>query len=334
MEVTHSAFDRLPAPIDTPWLRIPESRARRFSITIIGDIRVEARSEMRQARFGGLSRDTFVFSPVTLTISGTALNMAKEAVAVFTRTEVIARIGNDEFTPTIREHLTKLDAVAHLTVDEGMRNSGIIIIRDGSAEHPGGVRLLISGEPAPSHRLSTGDIDEFAEPIRANDLLFVDGYSILRPESASAVRKAMLMARESGRQVCIDLVPHNIDEFLKAEEIQGYVALANYVIVEAGTLAKVLGLPHEYPLAVGDIGRILPVMDTRFPGNACWLLRYGKGNMDEVVMYKKDVKYVHYHTGYMSAPSAARAGYGDKVAAHELAYLLRNENLVMSQPET
>jgi sugar/nucleoside kinase (ribokinase family) len=292
------------------------------SITILGDIRIEARSELTHLTFPDITHDALAFSSARLTISGTAVNMAKQAVAAFGETAIIAKIGEDEFSIAIRDHIDALGIKSHLIIDPSIGNGAIIIVRDDNRANPGGSRLLISSEPAPSHRLSIDDIDSFESQLTATSLLFVDGYSLLRQASGLAVRRAVSIAQTAGARICVDLVPHDLERYISSTQLRPYLNSADYIIAEARTVAAIFGLPNTYPFTTDDVQAVLPAIDEYVPGNPYWLLRYGIGDMEDVLMYRRHEIKLDYHTGYAAAPRADQAGYGDRIAVRELVALL------------
>ena len=293
-----------------------------YTLVIIGDIRIEARAEFAGSMFTELSNDRISFSPARAEISGTAVNVAKEAAKLFREVTVISKIGSDGFTAAIRQHINSLGVRSKLILDPELGNGVVVIVRDENPDRPGGVRLLISGAPAPSHGLHTNDVDTFKTDLVAADLVYFDGYSIIRPASATAIARVLDIIATSNGLACVDLVPHNLYDYLSADELRPYLRSVNCIITEARTVAGLLKLPHDYPFAYADTRRLLPALDEYVPECPYWILRYGLGDMEETLMYRRDMLCRGYNTGYATANSVDRAGYGDKIAVQELAELL------------
>jgi sugar/nucleoside kinase (ribokinase family) len=321
MNVDHDNPKQRAVPVGLGRLR-QEGMPRRFAVTVIGDIRVEVRGILPSARFADVERDLLVFAPLSLKISGTAVNVATAAVDVFARTTVIARIGDDALTAAIRAHLEALGASSHLVVDPDIGNGLVVLIRDQDPSRLAGVRLLISGDPAPSHRLSPDDVRAYKGTIEASDLLLLDGYSLLSPCSRSAVVDAARIARDAGVQVGLDLLPHDLDNYLGLDDIKRHIALADYVIVEARTLSRTLLQSSADPFATRDLPGLLARINADFDRRHVWLLRFGLGDIDESLIYANGRIYCYEVTGYASEASADRVGFGDRLSMVQLAQLL------------
>jgi sugar/nucleoside kinase (ribokinase family) len=293
-----------------------------FSLAVIGDIRVEARTELPHVVFPEIRGDVLAFAPTRLKIAGTGINMSAAGAAVFEHVTLVAKIGSDEFTPTIREYVRSLGITPGLVVDPALPNGSVLIVRDGSLASPGGFRLLVSSEPAPSHRLLDSEVESFRTDLARADLVFFDGYSIIRPDSAKAMIRVLDICADGGVPVCIDLVPHSLNEYIGISGLRPYIARADYVIAEARTMAALLSRPHEYPFSLANVRELIPCLDEYLPGNRHWILRFGLGDMAESLIYRRGEVLRQYDTGYAEAGPLEKAGYGDKIAVRELAALL------------
>jgi sugar/nucleoside kinase (ribokinase family) len=293
-----------------------------YTAVIIGDIRIEVRAELTGSVFTDLEQDAISFSPARVEISGTAVNVAKEAIGVFREVTIISKIGSDGFTAAIRQYIDALGVRSNLILDPDLGNGVVIIVRDENPDRPGGVRLLVSGTPAPSHGLDTQDVDEAKSELMTADLVYFDGYSIIRPTSALAIAQVLEIRAASNGLTCVDLVPHNLYDYLSVDELRPYLMSVSCVITEARTMAGMLKLPHDYPFTFTDVTMLLPALDEYVPKHPYWILRYGQGDMEETLIYRRGELSRCYSTGYAMADRMDRAGYGDKIAVRELAALL------------
>lgn len=301
---------------------IDATKTKRFEIAIIGDIRVEMRTSFRSVAFDEITEDTFLFAPIHVTIAGSAMNMAKAAVQLFARVHVLSCIGSDEFTPLIREAITLSGAVPHVVVDGGLVNGAVMVLRDRPRSGPLGRRLLISSAPSPNHNLTVEDVVKLRHVIDGSDVLFVDGYSLLGEVSRESVLRAQHIAHQSSTTVCLDLVPHRIDEYLSLPQVVPHIRAADVVISEARTIARLCKLPAPYPFTGDCFSQLLAFIDDSLPTSVHWILRFGEADIQEVLLHSRDGSDVHFDTGYVELGTADRAGFGDYLAASELRWLL------------
>lgn len=149
-------------------------------------------------------------------------------------------------------------------------------------------------------------------------MLVTDGYSLLSPVSREALHAAVGIARDAGTKVAFDLVPHDVDARLPADAVLPTLALADLVISEAPTLARLLGRPA--PAAGPEVRELLPVLDRVVPGRPLWLLRFGATSLEQVLAYQRECLLAEHPSGY--GDGVERAGFGDRLAASELYWWL------------
>lgn len=294
---------------------------RRFSLVIIGDIGIEFRAELTDRRFTELGEDHLTYAPAEALVSGTAVNLARRSAEAFVTVAVVGKIGDDAFTPVIRQSLRDLGVRDLLTVQPGMPNHCTMMLRDRPAGGRPGVRLLVAGDTAPSRLLTAQDVHRHAGAIEAADALFLDGYSLLSPLSRAALLAAARVAHSAGTLVAFDLVPHDVDARLAPAEVLPLLDAADVIISAAGTLARLLGRPPARDSA--SVRDLLTAVDgDRDP---LWLLRFGPTGMEFAAAYQRDTLLLEYPTGYGSG--GEHAGYGDRLAVSELYWwLARNSD--------
>jgi hypothetical protein len=274
------------------------------------------RTALPEGRFTTIDRDLFVSAPIQALVSGTAVNMAKAAAPLFDAT-VIAKIGSDDFTSVIRATASNIDARWRLMQDRDTPNGKIIIVRDAPAPRTPGNRLLISGTPAPSLQMSAADVRTQDQYILHSELFFADCYALLAADSASALSAALDMAGQANALRCLDLVPHDLHEYVDFAFLANYLSRAEVVISSARTLAALLGgNPGTGSFSLHSLAPLITRINALdFPVHY-WFLRFGVGDMQETVMLSREVPVIHYQTGYINA--VEHAGFGDHVAAWEL----------------
>lgn len=307
-----------PSRSPAEWPGLDGAAERRFSLFVIGDAGVEVRASLPDVRFAELGADRLTYAPARAVVAGTAVNLARCAARYFGRVSVLAKIGEDDYTPVIRRELRRIGADGRLRVEAGAPNGVSVMLRDRPRGNGPGVRLLVVQDEPPGRRLTAAEVRAEAAGIGAADVLVTDGYSVLSPVSRAALREAAHLARAAGTRVAFDLVPHDIDARLPASAVLPALACADLVFAEAATLARLLG--HPAPADGDEVRRLPPVLDRAVPGRPLWLLRFGATALEHVLAYRRGCLLMEYSTGY--ADGVRRAGFGDRLAACELYWWL------------
>lgn len=291
----------------------------RFALTVVGDVRLELRTEVPDRSFRELDHDHLTYAPVRFVVSGTAVNLARHARAHFARIEVVAKVGDDAFTRIVEDELGRLGVGGRLHVQKGMASGFTLMLRDAAGEERDSVRLLVASDPAPGGCLTVQDVRDSKDVLERTDAVFCDGYSLLSATSRAAVAEALALARAAGVRTAFDLVPHDIHHRLPPGLVWPVLESADIVIVEAATAAGLVGLPRPAPHPVPPPA-LLAALDEALPGRPLWLLRYGEGGMENSLAYRHGELMLSYDTGYTAA--ADKAGVGDRIAAAELYWQL------------
>ncbi|MFA1544055.1 carbohydrate kinase family protein [Actinomadura monticuli] len=300
------------------WPGLDGAAERRFALLVIGDAGIEVRASLPDVRFADLSADRLCYAPARALVAGTAVNLARCAAGYFRRVGVLAKIGDDGYTPVIRRELRRIGADDHLLVEAGAPNGVSVMLRDRPRGGGPGVRLLVVHDEPPGRRLTAPEVAAASAAIEDADVLVADGYSVLSPVSRAALDEAARIAASAGTRVAFDLVPHDVDARLPASDVLPALARADLVFSEAPTLARLLGRPA--PSRADGVRALLPVLDREVPGRPLWLLRFGATSLERVLAYRRGRPPVEYATGYRDG--VERAGFGDRLASCELYWWL------------
>ncbi|NKZ04127.1 PfkB family carbohydrate kinase [Actinomadura latina] len=300
------------------WPGLDGATERRFTMFVVGDAGIEVRASLPDVRFAELGADRLSYAPARAVVAGTAVNLARCAARRFRRVGVLAKIGDDDYTPVIRRELRRIGADDHLHVEAGVPNGVSVMLRDRPCGGGPGVRLLVVHDEPPGRRLTAAEVAAESAAIAAADVLVADGYSVLSPVSRAALEEAARIAGAAGTRVAFDLVPHDIDARLPASDVLPLLARAGLVFSEAPTVARLLGRPA--PAGGDEVRAMLPVLDRAVPGRPLWLLRFGPTSLERVLAYQRGRPLMEYPTGY--GGDVRRAGFGDRLASCELYWWL------------
>ncbi|MES9541224.1 MULTISPECIES: PfkB family carbohydrate kinase [unclassified Actinomadura] len=308
------------APPRSPlaWPGLDGVAERRFALFVVGDAGIEVRASLPGVRFAELGADRLCYAPARLMAAGTAVNLARCAVGYFRRVDVLAKVGDDDYTEAIRRELCRIGAADRLVVEPGVPNGVSVMLRDDHGGRGPGVRLLVVQDEPPARRLTAADVRAAAAGIEEADVLAVDGYALLAADSRAALHEAVRTARAAGTRVAFDVVPHDIDARLPASCVLPVLEQADLVVSEAHTLARLLG--HPPPADGRGPQDLLPVLDRAVPGAPLWLLRFGPTSLERVLAHRRGRAPMEYPTGY--AAGVRRAGFGDRLTSCELYWWL------------
>ncbi|MEV4517429.1 PfkB family carbohydrate kinase [Dactylosporangium sp. NPDC049525] len=284
---------------------------RSGTLTIVGDVRLDIRSMLPAGALADTAADTDLFAPMTLTVAGTAANLASFAVQHFAQVNVIAGVGDDFATAGIRDHLQRLGVGQHLFGKPGHANATTVILRMGD-----GARVMVSSDPSPNHLLSVEDIDTVAAVLAASDLVFTEGHFLRGAASRPAVHHLVDVCAGLGVPVCFDLVPHDLAGFVPLAELAPLLARCSVAIASAQTAAALLGRPGAERQDDGFAWWAAEQLTRVVGADTTWLIRWGPTNIEQVVSSRPGAAPRAYATGYELA--AEKTAYGDRVAAAEL----------------
>ncbi|HEU5421825.1 MAG TPA: carbohydrate kinase family protein [Streptosporangiaceae bacterium] len=301
------------------WPRLHLSAVRRFSIAVIGEIRIDIRTQLAGVRFREVTADRLAFAPIDLVVSGTAVNFARPALEYFAKVDLIAKIGQDSFALLIRTKLDELGVTAHLLPASNVANGMVAVIHETGEDGVSGARLMIADSVSPGLTLTAEDIRDKAAVLRSADALFIDGYALLYQTSAEAICAAADLAHEGGALVCFDLVPHDIYQRIALPAVMPALERADVIVSQADTLSGMLGTISTES-SFDSIGGQVRLLDDELKHQPLWLIRSGPHSIDFVYAYQQDRIENVYSTDYYS--QLPPMGFGDRLTAGELYLLL------------
>ncbi|WP_186001611.1 carbohydrate kinase family protein [Streptomyces sp. IB201691-2A2] len=281
---------------------------------ILGDLRVDFRSRIRDHRFALLPSDHLEFAEIVMKVSGTAVNLARPARHHFSAVDVISCIGTDHFSSVIRSALDDLDVRCHLQEVPDIHNGTSLLVREPDLKGP---RLLVASKSTPVSRLSIEHVRGVHQILESANVLFADGYLALHEASRAAMTEAARITRSAGGVFCFDLLPHHAERYFSLSELQDILEMSDIVISSARTFARLLSLDDPYPYRAEHVTALVRRNLSNTPGrDATWLLRFGIKDLQDTAVCRNGAVSAVYDTGYLAAED--KSEYGDRLAAREL----------------
>ena len=177
--------------------------------------------------------------------------------------------------------------------------------------------------PSANDAFGLDDLDELGPVLGAVDLVVTDGYAMRHTGRRLATLAAMTEARSAGARVVFDVVPHDCFRRYELDDLLTFARSASVVIIEARTLLGFLGTPMGNVVESASVDHVAAVAGQLWPDKKIVFLRFGIGNVDEVIGLDANRAAVRYRTGY--AGSATPRGFGDRLAVDELARLMTDQ---------
>jgi len=282
----------------------------------LGDIRLELSGLLEHQAFTDITRDRLLYGPLQLTVAGTAVNAARSLARRFAGVTVAGKVGADDIGRLAIAQIRSIGAQPVLISVAHVGTGLSVVLRDAPRDGASR-RLLVSGIPTPLATLAPADVQVLEPAISSNDLFLTDGYCMLWEQSRQAVVSCLRIARHSGRRACLDLVPHDIDSRLAVTDLSPALELADMVVIEATTLARLLEAPAGSYVEDHAVDGLVPAIADQ-PWAPLWMIRYGYGGISTTAVVRRGAVVDRYETGYASVSPAHRTGFGDEVTATDI----------------
>lgn len=285
-------------------------------VTIFGDLRLEMKVRLNGLQFSEMIENVYSISDLRLQVAGTGPNAADAFAELFESVALIARVGGNPYEIAHIKSSLAARGLAAILIEDPSSDVGLCLsIRDGSDR---AVRLLIVNERAPLRRFNRADVTLLRETLQSSEVFVADTYCCLTSEGRLALEEGLRLARSLGVKSCLDLVPHDIFAYCTLEDLKPILGIADMLIVEARTLARLCGLVEIPPVVSASwvrnkLGGIL----SRW-GGPTWVLRFGVGDVSESLVVLDGEELDEYSSEYASADPSTLHGFGDRLTARDV----------------
>jgi sugar/nucleoside kinase (ribokinase family) len=307
------------------------------SVVVFGDVMVDVRATMTRYSYqGAVAREAAVDGRLGLAVAGTGVNMARALTDQFDTVGLVGAYGYDATGDLIGRCLETERFTTWPLRPTGATTGLVIVLRDGArADAPHGDRIVVADRGA-NDAVAVTDLDALEGLISDADLVCADGYGLLHEPRRTATLHAMRLARAAGHDVFCDLVPHDLDQHFRPEQLEHWLADATIVGTSGTTLARLLGLPVDPTEPLDhDTALLVAAQAGDRLGITTMFVRFGYGHCSWSLAYDREERLLWCEpTDYPSLPPDQLATFGDTLTAHELRRLhdYRRDELRTGRP--
>lgn len=228
-------------------------------------------------------------------IGGAGTTFAKAAKSAGFATSLLSKVGYDFIGDYLLNDL-RIAGITPLICQDKETSSGKVIIIEDKFDQ----KTMVSHRGANS-KLNTDDVS--VNMLAGVDLLYISGYTILEKPQSDAVIAMINAAKELGKFVFIDVVPHRVFCTPQHSELKKMLHRADGLSIEIGTARRMLQLDNaEVDVVLSSLSDTYRFI-IAIPDNNTFLVNTN-GTWSEL------------STGYDKAEN--RVGYLDKCAAKVL----------------
>jgi sugar/nucleoside kinase (ribokinase family) len=257
------------------------------SITIVGDLRVDVSVQLGAYDFGpGCARYTS-YREVLITPGGTALSMCGAFAPHFNTRHVVSALGKDSYSETLRSAVDEMATATTLREVDAPNGMTVALFRDADGSVPKS-RFSVASPRSPYLSLDPDWVERNLGPALHSDILTMDCLLLVSPGSVAGAHSVARAARLADCLFAVDVVPHNLLDYVRRDEVVRLLAGANLVTAELETLAQIFDTPSRLPGNSVDAAnlyhRLKPYLSQRH-----WVvIRFGALNIEHSLIFSSD----------------------------------------------
>ncbi len=286
-----------------------------ISICIIGDLLLDfvAYAPTLHAHELGSGQNHSLFTDIHVIPGGTAAHAASAArqldfgpVVVIGKVGVLPDEGQPDIAAQLLESQLQAQGVQLVLAHDSRLATGSTMITYFAND----MRIMISNRAA-SGSFAPADITPaMRQSIARSDILFVSGYALLTEAQRQTTEAFMRLARDSGRMVALDLVPHQIYKVIDLATFERIAASVSLLITEVNTIHHFLPA-YQTANGASDSGSLLTLAEALLQRHDAVVLR---ATNDVQHIFDKHGRAISEETNYAHVGLADRRGYLDRVS--------------------
>nr|WP_279629234.1 PfkB family carbohydrate kinase [Amycolatopsis thailandensis] len=296
-----------------------KSAGPKFSITIVGDLRVDVNVQLGSYDFGPACSQYTAYREVSITPGGTALSMCRAFAPYFNSRHVVSALGMDSYSDNLR--LAVNEAATSSTLQEVDTPNGTTIALFCDSETPASKsRFSVASPRSPYLSMDPDWIHENLPSALGSDMLTMDCLLLASPDSSTSAHLVAQAARSAGCLLAIDVVPHNIIDHADRDEVLRLLFGANLVTVELGTLAQMFGTNCHPTESHQEAERLYNLLKPHLAEQHWVVIRFGSLSIEYSIIYSPDGPLKETDSG----PAIRAGGYpsGSEISGSEYKFIL------------
>lgn len=207
-------------------------------ITIVGPLNVDYKSKINLSVNEALQTfpTPYIKGGISKNIGGKGFLAAKAALAAGMEPHLVACIGGenlpDEEGRFLLQELESLKIMGNIKTCDGYKTAKVSLIyfRDNNP------RLMICDNDVIFQLLLS--MDEIDNMLNFSSIVFVSGYMLLEQPAQNTIIKLLETAKKRNIFIILDLVPHNIYDYVSIDNLHQVINLTNALIIAPVTLFK------------------------------------------------------------------------------------------------
>lgn len=269
----------------------------RPTVCVIGDLRTDIIVELDGYSFDAAAARSTQFRPVQLVPGGTALGMCKALRPKFGEVSVISAIGSDVLRATLTDELAKhANWLALEPID--CPNGLTLIAFSGGTPGQQRTRWALASPDTPYFHMSQAWLETTLPAALRSDIVAMDCLLLTRKNSLPT---ATFIASAAGKAECffaVDVVPHNILQYVEREHVFSLLGDADCVTVELETLMTLVDQPiSNCRHTLRDAEYLYHSLAPFLPPTHWVVVRFGALNIEHSVLFSPNGQSLHTDSG-------------------------------------
>lgn len=257
------------------------------SVTIVGDLRMDISVQLGAYDFGSECARYTAYRDVLVSPGGTALVMCRAFAPYFDSRHVVSALGTDSYSESLRSAVHEV--ATDITIREVNTPNGLTValFRDSAGSVPKS-RYSVASPRSPYLSLDQDWVHHNLGPALGSDILTMDCLLLAAPESIFVAHSIAQTAKLSECLFAVDVVPHNLLDYVHRNEVVRLVTGANLVTVELDTLARMLDARSQPTGNRAEAEHLYRELRPHLARRHWVVIRFGALNIEHSVNFSSD----------------------------------------------
>nr|WP_279495401.1 PfkB family carbohydrate kinase [Actinocrispum wychmicini] len=239
-----------------------------------------------------------------VTPGGTALVMCRAFAPHFDSRHVVSAVGTDSYSESLRSAVHEVATDTTIREVDSPNGLTVALFRDSAGLVPKS-RYSMASPRSPYLSLDRDWVHHNLTPALDSDILTMDCLLLTAPESITVAHSIAQAARLSNCLFAVDVVPHNLLDYVDRNEVVRLLAEANLVTVELDTLAQMFGAYSQPSGTRAEAERLYRRLRPHLAQRHWVVIRFGALNIEHSINFSSEGQ----SWGTDSGPEIRSGGY-------------------------